>query len=428
MAPDRLETAAHRLATMAGHAAHRPRAIAYLAALGYVLAAENPAGAARSDSRSNCLDIAACLASSANWSSGNGAMPGRQVTAALVGKCEKTWTRHVAILVREGFARVEQEGRATKAAERSTEDDPYRLRKVIDLPIPQHRLQGVTDVQIWPFIKTAIALFDGLFGRVPVDNFAGRRHVPGTVTPPPEGVKALSFLSVARTQAFSTVLADEIAAHATREESRPGGRGEEQDRPSGSSTKSEPTSLEARTVTEAGRLAFLVVTSGLFPGLGTRDIPKVAGRLRGLPRWTLRDLVAERDTRLTECRQPLLRPSQVTDGFGYFCWLMAKAIPSEPPAQIRDSIAAAARALHMQGVYKLREQVAEREAAAVPASNSAAYRAARAALDERVRQRKAAAATRTAAPSLADVEWPEGARPGGGRPDTPQAHDGPPNG
>ncbi|MFY1599531.1 hypothetical protein [Micromonospora sp. WMMD737] len=415
LSPQRLEEHASLLVVQALSARKAYRPIGWLALVLYDLDTHRPPGASRADARSNIAAIAAILASSADWGSGRRSRPGRQVTAGLTGRCEKTVTRHLALLEARGLTEGNAAGQLlTKQQRVDVQADPdatadqrarWTNRAEWRLLIPDWTRE-ITDEEIWPYIEQAAALLDDLAaparaGRAVdnpadpvVDNRPGQPapslNVPPSITP-----QVLTCVPVRRSSFSLPPTVDNVpdgASPVAVETEQKGGALRL------SPTRRGSRGSRGRLAPGVVRLAREMVTDDRFPYTrGPNDILPIAGVLhaRKLGRWTIEDLVAEAELRLAECHKSMVTVAKAPAS--YTAWLLAKAVPDEPPAQIAAALAESARADLIARVHRQSSQWHQREQHRVDATASEGGRAARALVDElaaRRHHRKLAGARR----------------------------------
>ena len=360
LSPERLEDHAALLVVQAVAARRADLPTAWLAVVMYYLDLHRPAGASRSDARDNALQLAAVLAVSADWRSGRRSRPGRQVAAALLGLAERTITRHLALLEQHGLVERQGEGellnaeqRAEAAADEDVSPDQQQRwtnRAEWILRVPAW-VREITDEQLWPYVERAAAMLDDLAGPArrgcpvdnpagpAVDNGAGQAGNTGSVTPS-SFFKLLGSLPLRRGSFSLPVAVDKPAPAANMdkpEKEHKGGASRHSPRREGRQTR------EGGMAPWAVRLARQVVMDERLPVYGYQHMPALVSTLRKHlgPLWQLDDVLAEVRLRLREAKQPLLsRPDRP---ISYFGWLLAAAVPDEPPAQIAQAAAAAVR-------------------------------------------------------------------------------------
>jgi hypothetical protein len=376
LSPQRLEDHAALLVVQALAAQRASRPTAWLALVMYQLDTQRPAGASRVDARDNIARLAGVLAVSADWRSGRRGRPGRQVAAALLGRAERTITRHLALLEQLGLARRDFEGDLLDAEQRAEarEDEDvspaqrerWTNRAEFTLIIPAW-VREITDAQLAPYVDRAAALLDELAAPArPVDNRADqpvdKRPGPagkiGSVTPS-RFFKVVGSLPLRRGFFSYPVAVEKPAPAPTGAEPEKGHKG-------GASRHSptrEPRSARPlRMAPWAVRLARQIVQDGRLPVDGYRHMPALVSVLKKAlsPLWQLDDVLAEARLRLRETGKPLLtRPDRPIK---YIEWLLAAAVPDEPPAQIT---AAAAAAVKDRAAERARERREQEAAAAV---------------------------------------------------------------
>lgn len=387
LSEDRLEDEAAQLARMAGYAARQYRPLGWLAVVAFGLDRQRPRGASRCDARSNVLVIAACQAASANWASGRGAMPGRQVTAGVAGRAERTVTRHWAVLERLGCAAKTVEGDVLSKVEHdelAADDDErerWRHRQQWDLVFPDW-LAEVSDAELWPYVERVAPLLAELGMRImavdepadgAVDNRPGQGANSGSVTPSLD-LGVLGSVPLIRRSSFSRRPAVDKPPAPHRSRSRKGHKGgasrhsPTREAP-GTSCKSVlgrsggVTPPRAREIpADVLVLARQVAADARLPFVRGREMHRVCGVLLRLPGWTVDDVVAEAEQRLAECGKAMC--TRVNTEAGYLDWLLKHAVPGEPPAQIAQAMAEQVRAATAE---RIREQRAAADAQAARA-------------------------------------------------------------
>ncbi|MGI5186510.1 hypothetical protein ACQEVZ_60790 [Dactylosporangium sp. CA-152071] len=406
LSPRRMEEHAALLVVQAVSACRQPRVLAWLALALYDIDVSRPPGASRSDARSNIARLAAVLAVSADWRSGRRSRPGRQVAAALNGFAEKTFTRHAKLLGDRGLVSVEDPGELLTAKQRAAaaadEDvSPAQRKRWVNrvefrLLIPDWARE-ITDEDLWPYVEQAAAWLDELAapartltavdapGDTPVDNHPGQRPSSGNV--PPSLIPAVIGSVPVRRGLFSCPVAVEKPPSAPS--SVPAGKGHK-----GGATRHSPTDgvrsdRKCRWAPGAARLARELAADGRFGFIrGADDVPALAGVLTKLrlDRWTPDDVAAEAELRLREAgNRAMLDRDEIHAPASYLAWLLARAVPEEPPAQIAAALTAAAQADAAWADVLVRDRAA---AAATPSAGRRAARAAAAAAHLRSRQQR----------------------------------------
>ena len=401
LSPSRLEDHAALLVVQAVSAQKASRPTAWLALVMYQLDTQRPVGAGRVDARDNIARLGAVLAVSADWRSGRRGRPGRQVAAALLGRSERTITRHLALLERLELAKREGDGELLNAEQRAEaradEDvspeqrERWTNRAQWTLLIPSW-VREITDAQLEPYIRTAASLLDELAapalrpvdnaGGQPVDNHRVSAGKTGSVTPS-RFFKVFGSLPLRR-GFLSLPLAVDNPAPAPnvdeQEKRHKGGASRHSSRREGRQTR------EGGMAPWAVRLARQIVMDERLPVDGYRHMPALASALKKHlgPSWQLDDVLAEVRLRLRETKQPLLtRPDRP---ISYFGWLLASAVPDEPPAQIAQAAAAAVRDRAADRAEQWRNQAVAAAAARYGSGIEQARQVARSIAEQRRRE------------------------------------------
>jgi DNA-binding transcriptional ArsR family regulator len=428
LSPDRMEDAAALLVVQAITAKEMPRVIGWTSLVLYALDAQRPAGAKRSDSRTNLARIAVLLAVSADWRSGRRARPGRQVSAGVIGLSERTITRHWAILVKMGLIILEDEGRplSSEMRDQAIEDmtlDPDQRARWYNraewrLAMPAW-VREVTADALWPYIGRAVALVVEAAspavspvdnrGRVVVDKLPGLGVADQTVTPS-FGCRVISTVPVDRST-FSYRPPVDNRPPDRKDSRRPGAK--EQTGASRSPAKSRPGKAGRRMPIEVVRLARQAVADKRLSFMAGAEVQMICGTLHrfAMAGWTIEDVVAEARKRLADCKMTMLAETDAPAR--YLKWLLKHAVLSEPPAQIDAAAAETERLVREAHTQTWRSHMGTDR---VPESAAVGGRAARALVEQLAAKRRTAKIdqdreyVRVEAMRRA-VQWPEVARP-----------------
>jgi hypothetical protein len=416
-----LELDARRLARLARYARRQHRVLSWLAVVAYHLDVHRPAGAGKADARRNALSVAMLHAVSADWASGRRSRPGRRLSAALLGLSERTVERHWQLLECARLLRGSDVGgrllpTAARQAILTDLDERIRTanRKEMALSWPWW-VREITDEQLAPYVDQVRVLLDELVARLaPVDNVhPGQMSLIESVAPSLGG-KLFSSVPVVRTK-FSTpvtVVVDNVRPAP----GRPKGRREQPSSASRSSSTNRGATIRPQSPLWAVDLARMVVTDGRLQPMRGAQVGRIARVLSAAvgPSWTVDDVVAEARIRLGEARQVMVATADWAPG--YLAWLLKRAVPSEPPAQIQAAAHARLVDVNRQHHREIRAERDERyrQADTGHARPNAAYREAMARHAAKLAAKRGTAAP--AALAAAGVEddggWPEVAVPG----------------
>ncbi|NUR27588.1 MAG: hypothetical protein HOV83_17395 [Catenulispora sp.] len=410
-----LRKAARRVARQARAAAKHGRAVEWLAVVLYALETLRPKGARRADARHNIALTAAVLASVGDFSAGRHCCPGRQVTAALVGRCEKTITRHWAVLVALQVVQVDAEGEWLRAEDRAAvyadaeQRNRWRNAKEFSLLIPAW-VRSVTDEQISPYIAQAGGLLRQAVDPEMPNTAQLQDHDMEAVSrsvPPPPSPQLSVFLPVVRTK-FSLAAAKRSARRPSQ--IRPGGRGQSraaQARPA--STKSGPGRSSRSLPSQALILAAQLLADKRFRWLEGAPKYLLASAVRRFAEagWTVADIDAQIE--LTLADRGWTWPGRVIAPVAYLAKLLESANPARPPRSLARAAVVRQREELIEQQTQARAESAERAATAVPGTANEELR--------RLRERKGwnmpgqRSTVHGAAAAEVEAVWPETAQP-----------------